>query len=333
MNVLKSIHPIFLLALGLHAAFLMIPLSGSSDQVIPPPDPEGETISVTRITPEAEATKPATVKQPATSTATPAVVVARPAPTQPAKTARQPATTTRPAVQGNRATDRADSANPGRENRAAADRRSDDDELPNLDSNPATPSSGERPVVNTPSPAAVTQAPLTLAALAEKAKGDVTDALKARLAWFAQLYGYRVEQTTDETEAAALTAWLGSLRDRTGITDLTPQALEKTIQVPYPLEREDSLRYQTDFVACLKEAPKPALIGIAFDQAGAIAADPVILRGTGYEFLNQEALERAKQYDGFPPEKAQQAYTIDIKIDQDSERCPLLPVAEIAEGE
>ncbi|MEM9906800.1 MAG: hypothetical protein AAF921_17410 [Cyanobacteria bacterium P01_D01_bin.44] len=354
MKLLKAIHPIFLLALGLHAALLMIPISGSSDEIIPAPDPEGETISVTRI-PTEDDKKAAAAVNPATS---PQTVATKPAQSnRPAQQAQSgtPRTNAQQRGQSGRSVNGASNRANGRnargsdrtvDNRNAdnrdADNRNVDEEIANLgnaSSPPPPPSSGDTSPANATPPASP-QEPLTLAALLEKAKRPVSEQLKDLLALFSTAYNYQAERTNDAAEAQARDSWLAGIRDRTGIA-VEPEPLETPVKIPYPLEREDSFlqkygdyEYDLDFVACLKEAPQPAVVGIAFDQAGAIAhQDPVILRSTGYEFLNQEALERVKQYEDFPLEKAQKAYTIDVEIDHDNERCPVVPTAEVTEGE
>ncbi|MEM8809122.1 MAG: hypothetical protein AAGF01_24140 [Cyanobacteria bacterium P01_G01_bin.38] len=345
MKLLKAIHPIFLLALGLHAALLMIPISGSSDEVVPAPDPEGETISVTRI-PTEDDKKAAAAVNPATS---PQTVAAKPAQSnRPAQQAQSgtPRNNAQQRGQSGRSANGASNRANGRNARGSdadnrnATNRNVDEEIANLDnaSSPPPPPTETSPVNAVPP--APPQEPLTLAALLEKAKRPVPERLKDLLALFSTAYRYQAEQTHEAAETQARQTWLTGIRDRTGIA-VEPEPLETPVKIPYPLEREDSFlqkygdyEYDLDFVACLKEAPQPAVVGIAFDQAGAIAhQDPVILRSTGYEFLNQEALERVKQYQGFPREKAQKAYTIDVEIDHDDERCPVVPQAEIAEGD
>ncbi|MEM9162548.1 MAG: hypothetical protein AAGC54_05705 [Cyanobacteria bacterium P01_F01_bin.4] len=346
MRVPKSIYPMFLLALGLHVGLLFIPISGSSDEVVPAPDPEGETISVTRIPTEDGKTTSAA----ANPAASPQTAAAKPAqasrPAQPAtRQSGTPRTNAQQGEQSNRQANgdanRANGRNPQGGNRNAANRDVDEElaNLGNASPPPPPPSSRETPPANATPPSSP-QEPLTLAALLEKAKRPVPEQLRALLALFSTAYNYQAGQTNDAAETQARDSWLAGIRDRTGLT-LEPEPLEKPVKIPYPLEREDSFlqkygdyEYDLDFVVCLKEAPQPAVVGIAFDQAGAIADEaPIILRGTGYEFLNQEALERVKQYEDFPLDKAQKAYTIDVEIDHDDERCPVVPTAAVVEGD
>ncbi|MEO1404516.1 MAG: hypothetical protein AAFV72_25145, partial [Cyanobacteria bacterium J06635_1] len=263
MKFSKAIHPIFLLALGLHAALLMIPISGSSDEVVPAPDPEGETISVTRIPTEDD--KGATVAaKPATSSQT---VAAKPAQaSRPAQQAQAgpPRTSAQRSAQSNRqangGANRANGRNTQGGNRNAANRNVDDEiaSLGESSTPPPPPGSRETPPANATPPASP-QEPLTLAALLEKAKRPVPERLKDLLALFSTAYNYQAGQTNDAAETQARDSWLAGIRDRTGLT-LEPESLEKPVKIPYPLEREDSFlqkygdyEYDLDFVVCLKE--------------------------------------------------------------------------------
>ncbi|MBE9141484.1 hypothetical protein IQ254_30575, partial [Nodosilinea sp. LEGE 07088] len=77
--------PLLLASLGLHALLLMLPVGSSDEAVIPPPDPDQDTVAITRVppagTPDAAATPgttpaPGPPAQPLASTTTPAPATA-----------------------------------------------------------------------------------------------------------------------------------------------------------------------------------------------------------------------------------------------------------------
>ncbi|NEP18070.1 MAG: hypothetical protein F6J97_14380 [Leptolyngbya sp. SIO4C1] len=306
MKIFKALHPMFWLALGLHAALLFIPISGSSDDAVPPPDLEEDTIAVTRVPPEPSA-------QPATPPAVaplPAAAVRRASQAEPASSAAQPASAAQPSQP--RVSSPASTA-------PTTARRSVGQGVPELP--PASESAPPRPPQATEAASPAVQEPLTLAALAKGATGSVPNRLTQLLDWFGRLYTYRPEKTTAEATAAAKSAWLSAVRARTGLATLESQSVEPPVGLRYPLEKDASLAYERNFVACLSETPQSALVGVDFDAAEEMAADPALLRSTGYEFLDQEAIARASQQGEFPSQKAQKAYTVEVVIDYDAERC------------
>jgi hypothetical protein len=145
------------------------------------------------------------------------------------------------------------------------------------------------------------------------------DSLKQLADWFTQVYTYSEAETTALAETEARQRWIQTLRQEQAMETLMPEALEKPIKLNYPLK--SSLKYQRRFMACLSQTPKPVALGVFFDRTGALAEDPALLRGSGYRFLNQEAMEQLKQYPDFPEQKAQKAFTVEVEIDYDSKAC------------
>ena len=47
--------PMLLASLGLHGLILLVPTGASQDEAIPPPDPEQDSVAITRIPPAAPA--------------------------------------------------------------------------------------------------------------------------------------------------------------------------------------------------------------------------------------------------------------------------------------
>ncbi|MEM9266565.1 MAG: hypothetical protein AAGA46_13675 [Cyanobacteria bacterium P01_F01_bin.13] len=329
MNFLKLlVNPIFLLAAGLHAGLLMIPVAGGlSDEIVPPPDPEGESITVTRIPPaKVQPTRPGAATGPTTAPQT----AARPVAT--GVTRVRPATSSQQqqasrSQDGRRSNDRtvsrdSSSSRAGstrssnRSNRSESASRDSSDELavlspPVNDSNAANPS----PSNNTPRPSAI-QEPPTLAVLRE---GIQSQGVPKLLQDFLARLSHSVLKTTDPEVEEAKRIWLDELADQPGLDVSSVQALDKPLQISYPLTVE--YHGPRQLRRCLSPLPKAGLVGVIVDSNGAIATEPTLLRSSGYEFLNDIALDKIQAYADFPEASSQQIYTVDVEVDYDKNAC------------
>lgn len=314
MNVLKLlVNPIFLLAAGLHAGLLMIPVAGgSSEDVVPAPDPEGESITVTRIPPN----------QPATGVAAQTTKTNRPTQAVAAQASGKPASSSVNQQQKSKGSTRRQS-NQGSETQAVNassqtannDRQSAPtagaDEPPGLPDLPADESDRVPVTVAAQEPSAPQPAP-TLVALKDSAEAKVPDLLRAFLARLQ----YSLLKTRDAEAEAAKQAWLSQLREQSTIDVATPQALEKTLEISYPITVDDN--GPREISSCLTPLPESGLLGVVVNESG--ATEPKLLRSTGYAFLNDVALKRIDTYD-FPEANLPQAYVVPVAIDYDEDAC------------
>ena len=315
MNVLKLLfNPVFLLAAGLHAGLLMIPVAGgSSDEIVPAPDPEGESITVTRIPPN---TQPATPSEP-TSAPRPAgaTAVRQPATTPPVNQQgqqRQQQGQQRRSQTSQNSRDRTASSDNRRQANNQSNRRANrdsDNEVAVLPANNSpTPPSDNTPRTQTE------QTPPTLVALKDGAQAQ--EVPKPLQNFLARLR-HSILRTTEPEVEDAKQAWLVSLNEQPEIQVSEPQELDKSVEINYPLIADGSRR----FLSCLTPAPEKGLVGVVVNPDGAIAIEPTILRSSGYGFLNDIALDKLKDYQEFPDEDTQKLYTIDIEVDYDKDAC------------
>lgn len=328
MNVLKLLfNPIFLLAAGLHAGLLLIPVAGgSSDTAVPAPDPEGESITVTRIPPKTtQSAKSAGQSAPSRPTPAGATAV-RPSTaggqTVKATSQGRPQTAQQTnqdtSVERNTA-NRRRSNNGNRTSNSTAqsnqtDSRNSSNEiavLPPDNSNSANNSSTN---TNRTSPAA--QTPPTLVALKDGTQSEIPNGLRIFLARLR----HSVLRTTDPEVEETKQTWLATLNEQPGLHASAPQALDKAVEIRYPITPEEngSLRR---FVSCLTPEPEKGLVGVVVDANGTIAAEPTLLRSSGYDFLNDIALEKVKTYDSFPNERSQKIYTVPVEVEYDKSAC------------
>ena len=327
MNALKLLfNPIFLLAAGLHAGLLMIPVAGgSSDEIVPAPNPEGESITVTRIPPK--------TVQPGEQAAVPQSRSAVPPTTTGVTAVRQPVTRSQPAGAAQQQTQRptqtsqssdkgptsstnnrrqADSSNTERQtNRSTSHSTNEIAVLPSDESNTATNNAGSRP-----SATQTEQAAPTLVALKDGAQ--VQEVPKLLRDFLARLR-HSVLRTTEPEVEEAKQAWLTTLREQPAVQISEPQALEKSLEISYPIitDNEGPRRY----LSCLTPLPEKGLAGVVVNPDGAIATEPTLLRSSGYEFINDIALAKLQDYADFPEADSQKLYTVDIEVNYDPEAC------------
>ena len=325
MNVLKLLfNPIFLLAVGLHAGLLMIPVAGgSSDDIVPAPDPEGESITVTRIPP-----KPAQSVSPSGAPAPRPVAAA--AVRQPATAPRQPVAANqqgqqqRQQNQQRRAQTGQDS---DRTQRSDSRRRSNDrpeheadrdsnNEIAVLPADSTNTDSSNSPSNSTPA-RTQEQTPPTLVALKDGAQAQ---AVPTPLQNFLARLRHSVLRTTEPEVEEAKQAWLTTLSEQPAIEISDPQNLDQAVKIDYPLiaTADDGPRR---FLSCLTPTPEKGLVGVVVNPDGEIATEPAILRSSGYGFLNDIALEKIKDYQDFPDEDIQKLYTINVEVDYDKDAC------------
>ncbi len=354
MNVLKILfNPIFLLAAGLHAGLLLIPVAGgSSDAVVPAPDPEGESITVTRIPPKAtQPAKPAAKGAP-TPTARPttagvvAAVQQRPATTagQTATTAQQGTAQTRrtqsrqasssssnsntsnrsSSTNRRRATGNADGSNRNRNNRSnQTANRNSNNEIAVLPSNNNQAANNSNQAANNSSTntsptsrdSDTGQTPPTLVALKQGAQSrEVPNLLQEILARLQ----HSVRHTTEPEMEEIQKTWLTTLSEQTGLEISETKELDEAIEISYPfIDNDDGRR----FLSCLTPVPEKGLVGVMVDADGAIATEPTLLRSSGYAFLNDIALEKIQDYTDFPEENASTAYTVNVDVDYNQDTC------------
>ncbi|MEM7066750.1 MAG: hypothetical protein AAF572_26735 [Cyanobacteria bacterium P01_B01_bin.77] len=333
MNFLKVLfNPIFLLAAGLHAGLLLIPVAGgSSEDLVPAPDPEGESITVTRIPPKRDkpakpsagqspprANRPATVAQTASSKKTTAAANAR-------------SQSTKARSQGDQSSSSSNSASASASNGGSSgdNQTSNSQNTPAASSDNTTPGLPDLPDNTTPDSVPVTVSPdevvnqvaPTLIALRE---GADRRSVPQRLQDFLARLQYSLQSTRDV--ATAQTAWLEKLEEQSVVL-ASPQELEKPLEISYPvtIAAEEGPR---QIYTCLSPLPKQGLIGAVVDAEGAIAGEPALLRSSGYPFLNDVALQKIQDYKNFPTENTQKIYTVPFDVNYDEDTC--LSLAELS---
>ena len=289
--------PMLLASLGLHGLFLLIPMASSDEAVIPPPDPEQDNIAITRIPPAATATaQPSAATTTGTQAMTQRPVATATAPARPAPgpTPASPPPTAPQAVQPR------PGARPSNPPNSSA--------LPNLpEQGNSSDTATSRPLNPNPS---VSNSRPTIPALGQNRRDNILayvaglDLSQARIDQLAaniwRQYGYSVFNTSRGEYTDNLTQWQNDLQAETGLADLTAE------------EDRTEFKVEIDRRVCLVEPPGDIKIGFVVNPDGSLRQDPVLLRSSGYEDLNQQAMDRVSQYQP-PATDAVKAYTVTVE--------------------
>ncbi|MFE4108162.1 hypothetical protein [Almyronema epifaneia] len=300
----------FLVALGLHAFVLFVPLSSS--QEIPRPEATAEeTVTISRLPPPTAPTEAATASE-----AKPAEQFARPSAAQsgtqrsaqPSARVTRPNSSPRPA-----ASRRRQSTQTATESESQRSVEAEISALPADADARTTPAADGRTRSLTPSASETTDNAQPLAGLLAYAKTlaaqpmIASEALISYIDYLSRAYTYNPRNTTPAEATANLAAWTAQLSATAATADLAPP-ISSQVTLAYPLK------------VCLHEAPQSAKVGALVAANGNLIDLPVLLKSTGYEGLNEKAIA-AIQAQSFEQTERSQTYVYDVTIDYDAARC------------
>ncbi len=282
-----------LMSLGLHGVLLLLPIGGADQAVMPGPDPEQDSVTITRVPPDDRSTEPPLPVSPVPSQA---------APTAPPTEVGAPTPVRqRPAA----APARSPAPQPAPPATAAPPATSSPDSTP---ATPPEPTLAEPP--DTPPPASSTapSQPLFDTSLGEQllAHGQSLNLPQAQieraLASIQERFVYDAEAASPAAYEANLNEWTTALQQPPDLVNGVPQAYPDTLSVTY---------YQR---ACLPETPGTAKIGAVVNPAGETQARPVVLQSSGYGELDRLVMNRVRTHT-FPQAADPRAYTLEVETD------------------
>ncbi len=288
-----------LMSLGLHGLLLLLPIGGADQAVMPGPDPEPDSVTITRVPPDDRSTEPplpvSAVPSQGSSIA-PAAGVGAPAPvSQPpaANPARSPAPRPTPP--------------PSPAPPAPADTSLPDTSLPDTSPPDTTPAAPPEPTLaeppDTPPPASSIAPSQSLfdTSLGEQLQElNLPQAQIERvLASIQERFVYDAEAASPAAYEANLSAWTTALQQQPGLASVVPQAYPTPLSVTY---------YQR---ACLPETPGTAKIGAVVNPAGEPQTRPVVLQSSGYGVIDRLVMNRVRTHT-FPQTADPRAYTLEV---------------------
>ena len=354
MKFVKLLRPLFIVALGLHALALFLPLGGASEtaevEVVEEEAPLEELPSTSPGTlpvPDLNATtnEPASAGSAANgivkSVLSPAAV-SSPAPAAPSSAATRsaPAAANVPNAGASRtippSVPSAASPPTAPTPPAANDpvNSSPPLALPELDAAIAEPiasnaSSSSASEIETPdgenSQATESSAPTEAGDrdLIASAPNKVIESLKALMNRWAIALNYNPKGTDDSSAQAARAKWtdkISSQASRSSVGSLEPESIEDFMRVNYPIEASARDSEQA-FRVCLEQPPGPAEVGVLFDSQGEIVGEPELIRSTGYQAVNREAIAQVESAEALPTNRRSKAFVLEVPIDYDKQAC------------
>lgn len=293
-SIASWIPMMLMLSLGLHGIVLFLPISSSDEEPIPPPNPEGESITVTRVPTNSGVNPEAKTSSNADTNG----ASRRPATSASGKTAATSTNAASRTQAGRTQTHRSQ----GRTGQDSSSGRSTSAQA----STPTrTQGAGQTP--SQTSSAASASVP-NLGTSSTAATPQVSQALRDRIAELEQNYRYDPWRTTPQEALDVFQTWTTTVQEKTGIPFFFPQRIREPLTVEYPLR------------VCLPIEPTAASLGVLTDANGAIVGDPEIIRSTGYEWFNAAAIAQVKAQ-SFPQNAKFKAYTFEVQVEYDATHC------------
>ncbi len=297
-----------LVSLGLHGLLLLLPTGDADDALVPPPDPEQDSVAITRVPP---AGKP-DVAAIAGTTASPSTPLRGPTAAPAAPVARANAS----AVRSGRPQAPSRTATPPSQPRsqAASPTNAQPTQPPPAPANP--PAAGAvTPTPPPPSAPSSTQplfdAELGPQLLAYVAALNLPQAKVDRAAESIQnRFSFNTAAVTNDTFNANQSQWVTTLRQETGLADLSPEMNGSEFATVYPQR------------VCLADSPGEINVGALVNPDGSWQGEPALLRSSGYSVLDRKALQEIGRH-RFAPAEGIKAYvlTIDTSVDYGDRPC------------
>ncbi|HZG38431.1 MAG TPA: hypothetical protein VEZ50_07075 [Nodosilinea sp.] len=303
--------PMLLASLALHGLVLLLPAGSSDEAVIPPPDPEQDSVAITRV-PPAGAPDAAAVATPVPTAATPpsaaqplaaavpqpqgrapvvrpAVVpqpVQRPRPTASRPQASPPPPPS-PQPQGPPASTSASASGAATAPAAAA---------------PAQPTPSSSPLFG----AEVGEGLLSYIAALNLPQSQVERAAES----IQNRFGFNAAAVTREALNHNQRQWEAAIRQATGLAELSPETERTAFTTVYPQR------------VCLAEEPGEVRIGAVANPDGSWRGEPALLRSSGYGALDEKALQEIQRH-RFDAADGIRAYilTVDTSVNYGPQPC------------
>lgn len=134
---------------------------------------------------------------------------------------------------------------------------------------------------------------------------------------------YQSDKTEDNWAKQMREAWISSISrqaNRTGSVERVEPIINAELTMAYPIAAA-VIREGRSLEVCLDEEPKAAEIGVTFNAQGKIVNPPEILRSTGYDALDIEAIALLQSAENLPNSRDSKAYIFQISVDYNADEC------------
>ncbi len=347
MKLVQLVRPLFLMALGLHALVLFLPVGDELEAVVvedvdfsdksgPSQFPsknlsEGASRNQGQL-PVADPNALAAVSKktaPKLAALPPAAVAVRPAPSRSATT---PATARRPNPSASSSTgsvpnltvsdaessannSQTDSTPPAASTAASISSRPSTSNIPDLTSRPASQTTTAADAETSPS----------IETLLAKLTRSVSKSLLAQIQDLSKSLAYSEADTDDSSTNQNRADWKADIQRQANIgtvESIAPTEISDLTEISYPIESPKQADMKARSLSlCLEKEPHSAEVGVLFDAQGNVADKPALIRSTGYDALNNEIIATVLDYKDFPPNRNSKAYLLEFEINYNAETC------------
>ncbi|PZV08577.1 MAG: hypothetical protein DCF32_04585, partial [Leptolyngbya sp.] len=123
-------------------------------------------------------------------------------------------------------------------------------------------------------------------------------------------FGFNAAAVTRDTFNANQNQWVSTLRQETGLADLSPEINRAEFSTVYPQR------------VCLTDSPGEINVGAVVNPDGSWRGEPALLRSSGYGVLDRKALQEIQRH-RFAAAEGIRAYvlTIDTSVDYGDRPC------------
>ncbi|MEO1353183.1 MAG: hypothetical protein AAFW84_31205 [Cyanobacteria bacterium J06635_15] len=330
-SLIKWLHPMFLVAAGLHGFLLFVPLS--SEETIAVPEEEAtETITVSRI------------PSPSASNTSEGSESGQSASSQPSTSGEQSDSGGAPA--SGRATGNGRSSPIGEGSGGSNTDRDVETEVADLSNDNGSNNSDTNDISDTVAVRGNNNAdednrvdPLLAYAeeISNRDQRQVSDTLYAYVRALSLAYVYIPVDNTPAVIEKDIEDWINIIRIQANQPNLSPERIEEPLTIDYPL------------ITCLTPPPESATLGILVDADGEVipvetsdeemtittAIAPLtgelslnnvakVIKGTGYRGLDHRALEAVSEQE-FEDGDEVKAYLYEVQVNYDADRCIAVP--------
>ncbi|MBE9158747.1 energy transducer TonB [Nodosilinea sp. LEGE 06152] len=295
--------PMLLASLGLHGLVLMLPAGSSGDAVIPPPDPEQDSVAITRVppagAPELEAAAAPTTTTPVPARQTAPAAVPQPQPQPRATVPRARSQPPQPQAQ----------AQPRPQAQSQPQTQSGSAPQPVASSRPASPDSPASTAPASTAPDASSR-PLFDGNLGEQLLAHVAalDLPQAQVDQAAESiqnrFAFNAAAVTREAFNTNQQRWEAAIRQDSDLADLSAEVNRTELSTVYPQR------------VCLTDVPGEINIGAVVNPDGSWRGEPTLLRSSGYGALDRKALQEIQNHT-FPPADGPKAYVLTVETTVD----------------
>ncbi len=164
--------------------------------------------------------------------------------------------------------------------------------------------------------------PPSLSNLVASAQTDASSFLAALLEDLSDGLTYRPENADELSAQRNLEEWKTNFSQQANAAQIenVEPIFVTDIELAYPIESAEMMNGGSLSV-CLDESPNNAQIGLLFGSDSELVGSPTLIQSTGYDTLNLEVSALIMKANNLPDNRASKAYVYDVSVNYDAETC------------